>query len=102
MKFTKNNQLILINSISCSSSTFSANDRELFTIPYTQGLWIGYFGKEMVSLPPLAAIETTVGFMTQTENFFVMGANWQGIMGLAYAELARVRAYPNSGYVYLT
>lgn len=75
-----------------SSSTFSS-EGEFITSPYTQGEWIGYFGKEMVSLPPLAAIETTMGFITQSENFFVMGANWQGIMGLAYAELARVRTH---------
>lgn len=89
----ENNQpLLTTDPISCSSSTFSS-EGEFITSPYTQGEWIGYFGKEMVSLPPLAAIETTMGFITQSENFFVMGANWQGIMGLAYAELARVRTH---------
>ena len=67
---------------------------------YTEGIWNGVLGNEVVSLIsiPEVAIEMTLAFITESEDFFTNGSNWQGILGLAYAQIAKVLMSDNLLY----
>ena len=62
-------------------------------MPYTQGRWEGELGTDLVSVPhgPNATMRANIAAITQSDRFFINGSNWEGILGLAYAEIARVR-----------
>lgn len=66
-------------------------------VPYTQGRWEGELGTDEVSIPhgPNASLRANIAAITQSDRFFINGSNWEGILGLAYAEIARVSV----GYV---
>lgn len=63
-------------------------------VPYTQGRWEGELGTDLVSVPhgPNATLRANIAAITQSDRFFINGSNWEGILGLAYADIARVRA----------
>lgn len=65
------------------------------SVPYTQGQWKGFLGQDVVQLSASdnSSISTNIAFITESENFFINGSHWEGILGLAYREIAR----PNSG-----
>jgi len=76
----------------CSSDTFEDLDTDL-DIKYTQGSWSGYLGTDVIKIVSLANFSTfraNVALITESDNFFVNGSNWQGILGLAYREIAEV------------
>ncbi|XP_046891723.1 beta-secretase 1 [Hypomesus transpacificus] len=60
-------------------------------VPYTQGRWEGELGTDLVSVPhgPNATMRANIAAITQSDRFFINGSNWEGILGLAYAEIAR-------------
>ncbi|XP_064840559.1 beta-secretase 1-like [Oncorhynchus masou masou] len=60
-------------------------------VPYTQGRWEGELGTDLVSVPhgPNASLRANIAAITQSDRFFINGSNWEGILGLAYAEIAR-------------
>lgn len=60
-------------------------------VPYTQGRWEGELGTDLVSVPhgPNATLRANIAAITQSDRFFINGSNWEGILGLAYAEIAR-------------
>lgn len=62
-------------------------------VPYTQGRWEGELGTDLVSVPhgPNATLRANIAAITQSDRFFINGSNWEGILGLAYADIARVR-----------
>lgn len=62
-------------------------------VPYTQGRWEGELGTDLVAVPhgPNASLRANIAAITQSDRFFINGSNWEGILGLAYAEIARVR-----------
>lgn len=62
-------------------------------VKYTQGNWEGELGIDRVSLPqgPNGTITVNIAVILSSEGFFLLGVNWQGILGLAYPMLARVR-----------
>ena len=39
---------------------------------------------------PDVAVMANIAGITHSEEFFINGSNWQGILGLGYAEIARV------------
>ncbi|XP_051934268.1 beta-secretase 1 isoform X3 [Hippocampus zosterae] len=60
-------------------------------VPYTQGRWEGELGSDLVSVPhgPNATLRANIAAITQSDRFFINGSNWEGILGLAYADIAR-------------
>lgn len=73
------------------SSTFTDIGTEVY-VPYTQGDWKGPLGQDKVSISSLPSVAVNAYFACITESslFFINGSKWQGILGLAYAEIARV------------
>lgn len=76
-----------------SSSSYCDQGRSVY-VPYTQGRWEGELGTDLVSVPhgPNATLRANIAAITQSDRFFINGSNWEGILGLAYADIARVRA----------
>nr|XP_045226027.1 beta-secretase 1 isoform X3 [Macaca fascicularis] len=61
-------------------------------VPYTQGKWEGELGTDLVSIPhgPNVTVRANIAAITESDKFFINGSNWEGILGLAYAEIARI------------
>lgn len=76
-----------------SSNSYRDQGRSVY-VPYTQGRWEGELGTDLVSVPhgPNATLRANIAAITQSDRFFINGSNWEGILGLAYADIARVRA----------
>lgn len=74
-----------------SSSSYRDLGRGVY-VPYTQGRWEGELGTDLVSIPhgPNVSLRANIAAITQSDRFFINGSNWEGILGLAYAEIARV------------
>lgn len=74
-----------------SSSTYRATGETVY-VPYTQGEWKGDLGVDAVTLDslPNVTIHPNIAFITHSDSFFIPGADWQGIVGLAYQSIARV------------
>ena len=75
-----------------SSSTYQSAGRPV-AVRYTQGNWKGELGIDRVSIPkgPNGTITMNIAAIMSSDGFFLPGINWQGILGLAYPMLARVR-----------
>ncbi|XP_054760165.2 beta-secretase-like [Lytechinus pictus] len=60
-------------------------------VPYTQGEWSGDLGRDIVRIASLAnhSFQANVAGITESQQFFLNGSSWQGILGLAYARIAR-------------
>lgn len=60
---------------------------------YTQGSWTGFVGEDLVTIPRAfnSSFLANVATIFESENFFLPGIKWNGILGLAYATLAKVR-----------
>ena len=74
-----------------SSSTY----RDLgspVAVPYTQGNWEGELGSDLLKFidGPNATVRVDVAGILSSENFYINGSMWQGILGLGYARLAKV------------
>lgn len=76
----------------CRSSTYRDLRKGVY-VPYTQGKWEGELGTDLVSIPhgPNVTVRANIAAITESDKFFINGSNWEGILGLAYAEIARVR-----------
>ncbi|CAD5116949.1 DgyrCDS5789 [Dimorphilus gyrociliatus] len=72
-----------------NSSTFT-NIGRVVDVKYTQGEWLGILGADKINLPKVNDVNCTayVSLIEESSQFFVEGSNWEGILGLAYAELA--------------
>ncbi|CAE1248583.1 BACE1 [Acanthosepion pharaonis] len=72
------------------SSTYESQDITV-EVPYTQGKWKGILGSDMVTLNGASniTVRANLACITESSNFFINGSNWQGILGLAYADIAR-------------
>lgn len=75
-----------------SSSTYQSVGRTV-AVRYTQGNWEGELGIDRVSIPkgPNGTFTINIAAILSSDGFFLPGVNWQGILGLAYPMLARVR-----------
>ncbi|XP_058041735.1 beta-secretase 2 isoform X2 [Ahaetulla prasina] len=73
------------------SSTYKSMNVEV-TVKYTQGSWIGILGTDVIRMPKGINGTYIINIATifQSENFFLKGIQWQGILGLAYSTLAKV------------
>ena len=65
------------------------------SVSYTGGRWSGRLATSIISAfasngSRLEPIEASIALIESSEEFFIKGAKWQGIMGLAYAKLAKV------------
>lgn len=65
----------------------------MVAVRYTQGNWEGELGIDRVSIPngPNGTFIINIAAIKTSDSFFLPGVNWQGILGLAYPLLARVR-----------
>uniref|UniRef100_A0A8C5SWH0 Beta-secretase 2 n=1 Tax=Laticauda laticaudata TaxID=8630 RepID=A0A8C5SWH0_LATLA len=72
------------------SSTYKSLNAEV-TVKYTQGSWNGILGTDVVRMPKGINGTYIINIATifQSENFFLKGIQWQGILGLAYSTLAK-------------
>ncbi|KAJ8316358.1 hypothetical protein KUTeg_006372 [Tegillarca granosa] len=72
------------------SSSYIEIGTEVY-VPYTQGNWKGVLGTDLVTLTslPNVQVRSNIAFITHSSNFFINGSNWQGILGLAYSQIAR-------------
>ncbi|TNN34593.1 Beta-secretase 1 [Liparis tanakae] len=72
------------------SNSYRDQGRSVY-VPYTQGRWEGELGTDLVSVShgPNATLRSNIAAITQSDRFFINGSNWEGILGLAYADIAR-------------
>ncbi|XP_048397008.1 beta-secretase 2 [Stegostoma tigrinum] len=72
------------------SSTYKSRD-QFVSVRYTQGSWEGELGIDVITVPkgPNGTVTTNIATILQSEDFFLPGINWQGILGLAYSTLAK-------------
>ncbi|XP_077198868.1 beta-secretase 2 [Paroedura picta] len=72
------------------SSTYRSLGTEV-TVKYTQGSWTGTLGTDVITIPKGINGTYTINIATifQSENFFLNGVKWHGILGLAYSVLAK-------------
>uniref|UniRef100_A0A673GCB0 Beta-secretase 1 n=1 Tax=Sinocyclocheilus rhinocerous TaxID=307959 RepID=A0A673GCB0_9TELE len=72
------------------SSSYRDLGRSVY-VPYTQGRWEGELGTDLLSIPhgPNVSLRANIAAITQSDRFFINGSNWEGILGLAYPEIAR-------------
>ncbi|KAM5281349.1 beta-secretase 2 isoform 2-T2 [Ctenodactylus gundi] len=72
------------------SSTYRPKGFDV-TVKYTQGSWTGSVGQDVVTIPKAFNTSFLVNVATifESENFFLPGIKWNGILGLAYATLAK-------------
>ncbi|CAO2632543.1 Beta-secretase 2, partial [Lemmus lemmus] len=72
------------------SSTYHPKGFDV-TVKYTQGSWTGFMGEDVVTIPKGFNNSFLVNIATifESENFFLPGIKWNGILGLAYAALAK-------------
>ncbi|XP_064604914.1 beta-secretase 1-like [Liolophura sinensis] len=63
----------------------------MVNVPYTQGKWEGPLVRDQVTLSilPDITVPAQVACITDSQGFFINASNWQGILGLAYAKIAR-------------
>ncbi|KAK3754035.1 hypothetical protein QZH41_020303 [Actinostola sp. cb2023] len=61
------------------------------SVPYTQGNWEGELGSDFLNFieGPNATVRVDVASILSSENFFINGSMWEGILGLGYARLAK-------------
>lgn len=73
------------------SNTFIDMNRAV-AVPYTQGNWEGELGSDLIRFidAPNATVRVNIATIQSSENFFINGSNWEGILGLGYAHLAKV------------
>lgn len=76
----------------CRSSTYHPKGFDV-TVKYTQGSWTGFVGEDLVTIPKgfNSSFLVNIATIFESENFFLPGIKWNGILGLAYAALAKVR-----------
>ncbi|XP_044940416.1 beta-secretase 2 isoform X2 [Mustela putorius furo] len=73
------------------SSTYRSKGFDV-TVKYTQGSWTGFVGEDIVTIPKgfNSSFLVNIATIFESENFFLPGIKWNGILGLAYAALAKV------------
>ncbi|XP_020926664.1 beta-secretase 2 isoform X3 [Sus scrofa] len=72
------------------SSTYRPKGFDV-TVKYTQGSWTGLVGEDVVTIPKgfNSSFLVNIATIFESENFFLPGIKWNGILGLAYATLAK-------------
>ncbi|XP_067133251.1 beta-secretase 1-like [Centruroides vittatus] len=72
------------------STTFHTNNQKLI-VNYTVGSWQGFLATELISVPsnPPLVVNTNIACIESETNFFSNSSVWQGILGMAYAKIAK-------------
>ncbi|XP_051869238.1 beta-secretase 2 [Pristis pectinata] len=72
------------------STTYKSLNLDV-SVRYTQGSWMGQLGTDVMTIPKGLNGTVTINIATilQSEDFFLPGIKWQGILGLAYRMLAK-------------
>ncbi|NXW33970.1 BACE2 secretase, partial [Phaetusa simplex] len=72
------------------SSTYKSQGIDV-TVKYSQGSWTGVLGTDVITIPKGIDGSYTINIATilESENFFLPGVKWHGILGLAYDALAK-------------
>ena len=77
-------------------STFRDLARDV-SVSYTSGEWSGTIASDMISLVgsqgATQPVEAYLALIKSSQDFFIRGAEWEGILGLAYPALAKVYSY---------
>ena len=76
---------------SCRSLTYRGEDKDV-SVVYTQGCWEGRLGSDILRFVdgPNATARVEVASILTSQQFFINGSMWEGILGLAYARLSKV------------
>ena len=76
----------------CRSTSYVDQNRPV-AVPYTQGNWEGKLGSDLLRFVegPNATVRVNVAAILSSENFYINGSMWEGILGLGYARLSKVR-----------
>lgn len=61
-------------------------------VPYTQGNWEGELGSDLLRFVegPNATVRVNVAAILSSDNFYINGSMWEGILGLGYTRLSKV------------
>ncbi|KAK2527141.1 Bace2 [Columba guinea] len=72
------------------SSTYKSQGIDV-TVKYSQGSWTGVLGTDVITMPKGIDGSYIINIATilESENFFLPGVKWHGILGLAYDALAK-------------
>ncbi|XP_066934058.1 beta-secretase 1-like [Clytia hemisphaerica] len=72
------------------SKTFVPLNRPV-AVPYTQGNWQGELGTDFIQFIDAlnVTVNVNVALIKSSENFFINGSNWEGILGLGYTHLSK-------------
>ena len=65
------------------------------SVTYTEGYWEGDLAHDRLSISQFTPLIVQLEAIDASQDFFVQGADWQGILGLAYASLAKVSQVPS-------
>lgn len=62
------------------------------SVMYTQGNWEGRLGSDMLRFidGPNATVRVEVASILSSQQFFINGSFWEGILGLGYPRLSKV------------
>ncbi len=63
------------------------------TVTYSGGKWSGTLVRDVVSIGGAPNVEVEFALIQSSSMFFIPGAEWVGILGLAYDSLAKVNAW---------
>ncbi|XP_074069949.1 beta-secretase 2 [Macrotis lagotis] len=72
------------------SSTYHSKNLNI-NVKYTQGSWTGLVGEDVVTIPKgfNSTFLVNIAIIFESEDFFLPETKWNGILGLAYATLAK-------------
>ncbi|XP_001370392.2 beta-secretase 2 [Monodelphis domestica] len=72
------------------SSTYRSKNLNI-NVKYTQGSWTGSVGEDMVTIPKgfNSTFLVNIAIIFESKDFFLPKTKWDGILGLAYAMLAK-------------
>lgn len=79
--------------VTVARSTTFVDEHRAVSVPYTQGSWSGYLGRDLVAFSASLSVTANIACITQSDNFFINSSHWHGILGLGFAAIARVSLF---------
>lgn len=73
-----------------SSGEDFVNVGKSITVTYSSGEWSGYLVTDKVGFGDYSMETCAFSLITSSTDFFIEGAEWVGILGMAYKSLAKV------------
>ena len=80
--------IIWISLLDRSSSAHVSS--QTVSVRYSVGWWEGKLVTDKIKLGAMAAATAGFTMITRAEQFYISGADWVGIMGMAYESIAAV------------